>query len=1449
MSAYGQNVQEIGKDGDAPEPPKVSPLTSAEIQGDWKAEKIGDNESPVGDLYIHFDEGGSMVAEGRYKDWKADKAGDSGEITFKRKPKAEEMSAKAPPWAREKIAAEGKLEWRMTLKAESRKGEWVIEGKWYPGQFKWNETGEGADAKQEATYLDEGKPVDVKFKKAPVIVGTFVLNNQTGWNNGRPWHPYPHIPRPKGIEKRKTYALLPYAGEGDSRTLFVYGVNLPTNYDKKIDVRGKDNTITYSTIVLGSEKNLGPDRQRLLKAGWDAALKGLKPETAKTVRKCAAMLVRADLGRGVTAGVKRFTLNDASDCWRLRFGDDSGLITFARDVTAEENEDIDCAYAPEKIYIEIRTETPSLDDEIHLRVRLNDKDITWNGADAIVAKYLKDIPTPQAYEVPRPGEPSEVVPKVIRVYRTPAIQLGGDAPPGGKGYRLNVKAEDVLMVKPEDPFLFTFRPPVATVKIWDAPDRDSASNLVTTWPEAVQRAAFLDGLGDQVKAGKNVTGKQAGTISNVIILKKPLKRWSKIADKLSSSNTAADYAKAGLAVWAEINTHWLAFNPVMLPWRYAFNAFDDPPDMSEHVIVTVSDHAALLLYKEAFIRKMSIGLGGLEKKTFIPPNPLARRAMLLGLRELLKVSATKEGSPWESIRVPGPAGGDVKFSWALDDGLRKTACTGMSDSAADEWSLNAVENGLGQYKDAIRHAIQKAKDTPDNDLNKLLELIGYGYENLAPELMQRMMWHPPTAPGPKWEPDLNARYALWNLHTAADAVRAQEDLSKLDTQMVILIASAYMAPLMVVESLPVMAACYAFDSAVLTGQLISETIPELWEAVQREEIKFAVGASLVLGLDRLREAELKKTQWFETVLNVLPAAMGATFGGAQLREFARLDAKTNAALVGKPTERHGLEGARRLTNPEKAALLIHASEGAMLKEMGAAKVLEVSHENAMAVVEKLAVEAGVELKPPQKITPRKVNATGSGAAEELKPLSAEGKPGKDPFHKADVERTPLVKEEVPPPLDPNQPASGPVAKPKPAPPAAPPGKTPRILRTADDFRGVLVTQAGTNQRPLVAKGTQIRVRVNGELVDLALGEPLGGGGFAGVWEIADGPAKYKGKAVKLTFLDRGEVFRVTAAGQDAPVAEFEKLSHLGYKEDVDAASEILSGRNKTGTQFEHAAIRATGADENVACVIQDRIRAVAEPSLAQEGDCLILKVDEFVRYAPKNGLDDAVVELFWELTQAGVAWEDCKLSNMYFRKKGGKWLAGIIDVDRVYLYADRSGRRGSFLDWVEAVNAFRISYDGKTPNVRSLRNSTTFPWIHEDYAPAAYFVKRTDGAIPGPYFKDLEEFMMIMFEYHAWIGHDPASRKFYKRLISPDVIQKQIFPGHTEPLFPKLNDDARFKPRDLSTPYLRGASIRALPFFRYLASVSKSEVWEVPDARSGRRADRASCSRGFLLAA
>jgi len=59
--AQDQAVYEAGKEGDAPDPPTVTPLTEREICGDWKAEKVGPNEAPVDDLYIYIGDKGLTV--------------------------------------------------------------------------------------------------------------------------------------------------------------------------------------------------------------------------------------------------------------------------------------------------------------------------------------------------------------------------------------------------------------------------------------------------------------------------------------------------------------------------------------------------------------------------------------------------------------------------------------------------------------------------------------------------------------------------------------------------------------------------------------------------------------------------------------------------------------------------------------------------------------------------------------------------------------------------------------------------------------------------------------------------------------------------------------------------------------------------------------------------------------------------------------------------------------------------------------------------------------------------------------------------------------------------------------------------------------------------------------------------------------------------------------------
>lgn len=1393
VAVRGQDVYEIGKEGDAPEPPSVKQLTEREICGDWKAEKVGNNQSPVDDLYIYYGEKG-FAFEGKYKDWQGQAmAGMESKVTVWRKPKAEEMSDKAPQWAREKVAAEGKLEWKLELKAESRKGEWVLEGKWYPGRFKWtedpwSETGESNDASRQASYVDEGTPVDVKFTKVPSVVGeAIVLARQNGFYKGFPWHAYPFLFRPKaGFTAPPTSSLLPApgsqsAGESTTRTLFVYGINLPTDWSKQMDIPKADNTVTYQVLALPTDNNLNSDRKRLLKAGWDAALRGLDSDMEKTVRKCSAMLVRANLQPGVKPGVKKFSINKMPVSWRLRFGDDGGRITFARDLRSNENQDIDCAVVPEKVYIEVRTDTAFPIDEIPLRVCRNDKDheVRWNNSPVIVAKHVKDVPSGMAYEVPRAAEAAEVVPKVIRIYRTPPIQLSFESSSPGAGYQVQVKTGDILMAKPEDPYLLTLLPwkgALASVKVWSTPNRDSAGKAILTWEEALQKAADLDGYGAKVKAGTNVSGSEAGAVTNVVL-----------------TDIAIGKLRPARDAWTEATSHWTSIFWPALGWRFFFG---NRGVFTERVSITVADHAALLIFKEAFIRQTSDALTSLEKKLNSQGGEDAQKAMLRGLRESLKYTAAKDSSPWESIRVPGPNGGDVKMSWAIDDGLRKTACKDCTDARADDWSLEAVASGMEQYKAAVKHALQKAKDTPDNDVKKLVELIGYGYENLAPEVMQHLVWHPPNSTNPNWEPNLNAQDRLWNLHTAADAVRAQEDLSKIDSQMALLAASAFAAPFMLSTNAVVMYTCYAFDLATFGGQLVTETLPEALEEIQRNELKFAIGASLVLGTDRLNEAELKRTEWFQTVLNVLPGALGVVLGGEALHSMTRANAQAKSTLVMEVIETHGLEGAKRLTSSEKTAVLVAASEAEMLKEIGETKVLQASHERAAAVGEKLAGEAGAS-RAARAEADTHVVATGTGT-EPAKEVTQE------------VKYTPELEKEVKTVIPDKAAVVGaettePVALPEGgatsvkkgtgtvtgADAHAPTRSNPDGATNLDELERAneLRVQKGVNPNDEPLK-LQVIMPDNTEEV-FELGTKRGKGSVALVYDVVRG--KFKDAVAK--FFYKGDGFRTPGRIATDQVGISKKLT--------DAKIPHLKVREVPG---------CAGADPPF--VIQERLPEGAK--VFGEGTDPNVVAAFCQREGPGGDLDgpgEAYAKLRRQLADArggGLDAEDLGWRNVYWLgSKEEGWTCGILDIDHIVPHNQRNTAMGARIDWIESEvtrKTVRSLFAARRTPVRTSKLPGFTDLDFTIQANGNEFIKRTANGKVGPYLPSSEFFAEKMFEHKGWLGCDWLDEFGSVTNSADKAVNGRLKDGvlklkHVEKYFPNINDPARFKPLDLTEPF------------------------------------------------
>ena len=82
------------------------------------------------------------------------------------------------------------------------------------------------------------------------------------------------------------------------------------------------------------------------------------------------------------------------------------------------------------------------------------------------------------------------------------------------------------------------------------------------------------------------------------------------------------------------------------------------------------------------------------------------------------------------------------------------------------------------------------------------------------------------------------------------------------------------------------------------------------------------------------------------------------------------------------------------------------------------------------------------------------------------------------------------------------------------------------------------------------------------------------------------------------------------------------------------------------------------------------------PSNTKEGSNRIRA--EFQRRPELRG---AVLDLFTKMRNKGLIWEDCHLRNIFFKKIEGKWVAGILDQDRIIRWtADRGslGDLGAF---------------------------------------------------------------------------------------------------------------------------------------------------------------------------
>jgi hypothetical protein len=1261
-------------------PPSSSdgPVTIGQVIGVWTDSNTGQQ--------VEFERNSSLTgrADGvilRGKHAWYDVALQGQKLRACRMPQVEEMG-EAPEWARQQ--AYGKIKWELELdvKADSG-GQLTLEGKWYPGSYKWTEEpGPDSSGQPKRTVSDFGRgtPVDTKYTKPPpAISDVIVLTDQTAFvTSDKPKWPYA-------------------SAGGDQRLLFIYGRSLPRSWSDKIEIKSEDPNISYLLIAMQAEHELHPARRELFETGWREAYNNLDADTIALTKRLDALLVYARMKTGVLPGVKRFTVNGADATWRLRFGDDRASISFMRAITEDVADPTSKLVLPERVFIEVRTGAAFPTDAIPLKVQVNDALVTWNGAKTLLARRV---------------EPT--------VYRTATIELveSGHATPATEPgvFFLPVQLKDQIDVRLEDPFLFGVTPPTTVARVIRTP-----GELGETWKEALLRAAKADGITDFDDWGR-LTASRATEIANYEL--------TPVLLKVLDSATPLQF---------------LRYVPPV--YRYIEEA--ERGKLREKTPVTIGDHAALLLFRDQFVKSMTAAFDNLDQ--------IKGEAALRGFREAIKLSAWDEDSPWRYLRVRCPgassgsastaqtSSGDCSFPYVVSDSFLERSF-GQDKKAADQWVRQTVDEAIRNYRQAVKDAIAKAKAVEDKDVRELMKLVGTSYQPMLGALQARMLRLDEigTPKRQLWIPDLNGRYEVRNLHTLIDAVQAQEDYSKLDTQMAMLMTAAMTAPFVLGEGVVAAAIAWATDTTFL-GISLATDVPAFIE--ERQEIHFALGASIILGTQRLQEAEFKKTEWFQLVGQLGPGVLGPLASTARMiGEVGRMVGVVRTSLVLSAVEREGVKAFEELSAADKAAFWRYATEAELLQELGEVNALTPAHRRALQTTKKLFEE--LSLKVPELPKTKTLAATGESSALPKTKTLRERMP---------VEEETSVREAAADQGGSAKPGEETVGKNEPsAKPGEPPAKSPIPATEGTDAYGI--SDAAMRGGPKA--GEKFRAFYNGKVREFELGKELGTdkagkpkGAYARTFELVD---------AGIAGCERGCVIKILSPTYPKSWL----FMHTGESvlRNIEAGAAIIGDDILTARtlRYEPTAPRPY--------YIQERLQPgdkVFEPGA----------VATYREFNNEPGLRKATLDLFRKLRQKGLIWEDCHVGNIFYRKVNGEWVAGIFDADRIIKFDVREGDLGAYMGWVESDHL-----GGKGSLSQSRPNS-----ILDHDAMEVFFHQK-----PGPYYPDIDFFWEKILEAKGWIGYDPNIGAI------GEYQQRYLFPSEVEQLFPRLKDPERLNGLDLT---------------------------------------------------
>ncbi len=615
------------------------------------------------------------------------------------------------------------------------------------------------------------------------------------------------------------------SGNGESRTLFIFGCDLPRDWSQSIEIKAGSTGVRYVEIGRLSDYRQREERREAYRPsvadedrsfddftrGRDIVKRRLDASARAKVDKLDAVIVRATLSREVVPGWQTLTYGGSENAWLLQFGDNTARLRIVRKIGRQNNEHESSSYlfSGEMIRIEIETKHPLPVKSIPIIVGSSPPGTgmdAWHEGGLLVADG-EGIPAIQDLENPR-------------IYRTEFIRVDPRLPAGkviestsGRPYHsVSGGHGSRVFARIGKPGIISLPPPMVQATTFATAGDTAVGGDWTRWLSIAAQCAGIPNA-DRVRTERA----HAESISKFLI--------------------NSGRSRFPIPGWVESK-------------------------------VSVGQHAAMLMMRDTFVRQLDRNRAGFAN--------LQSDEEILAFRRAMEPVVLQGKTPLSRIEVIGIDGSQTTFDWTF----HKAVIGDVHDKEITEverWAINATREALRKYQDLMAAQSSRVREIDNCDVEELLKLTAYEFDAVAALAKAKLMV---PAPAPLyWAPDYRARGHVDTVKFAGEQVQINEKLAEADRREAVMAVGLATIPVAIVGgamgSGAAIVSTFAID-AIDVGYATYKEVDEKW--ARDAELQFAMAAADITGMRRLERAESRTRDWSAVMGTLFPQVTFAAMG-------------------------------------------------------------------------------------------------------------------------------------------------------------------------------------------------------------------------------------------------------------------------------------------------------------------------------------------------------------------------------------------------------------------------------------------------------------------------------------------------------------------------------------------------------------------------------------------